>query len=63
MSLTNALKAVRAAKTAVAESLTLSEREAWIRECALLREVEASLLERLNSRAIRPVSQLSLEAR
>lgn len=48
-----ARKAVRAAATAVADTLCLSERDAWKRELELLRQVEESLSERLNARALR----------
>ena len=61
MSLLDARKAVRAAISAVTQTLTLAERDAWRHELELLREAEESLTTRLNARAIRPASQLSLE--
>ena len=61
MSLLNARKAVRAALTAVTDTLTTAERVQVLHELELLREVESSITTRLNARAIRPVSQLSLE--
>lgn len=45
--------AVRAAATAVADTLRLAEKDAWKREIELLRQVEESLSERLAARAMR----------
>lgn len=45
--------AVRAAATAVADSLRLAEKESWKRELEWLRLAEESLTERLNARAMR----------
>lgn len=61
--ITEARAKLRQARTLHAETLTTADREAWKREVELFRQLEESLTERLNSRAIRPVSQLSLEAR
>lgn len=48
-----ARKAVRAAKTLHADTLTLAEREAWKREQEWFRLIEESLTERLHARALR----------
>lgn len=49
-SLSEARARVRAARTAVAETLTLQEREAWRRELELLEQVIESLTNRLHAR-------------
>ena len=51
---------VRAAMTAVTDTLSKHEVAAWKRELELLREVEASLTERLNQRHVREAVQLEM---
>lgn len=59
MSIADARAKVRAALTAVTDTLTMVERDEWVRELELLREVEASLTERLNRREVRRRTEVS----